>query len=93
MDNFPLISVIIPCFNYGRFLHEAINSVINQTYKNWEIIIVDDGSTGTNAQGNPVSAEGCNPLINNLTGKIAVIYRNTCESCYFSNNLFCQNHI
>lgn len=45
MGNFPLISVIIPCFNYGRFLHEAINSVINQTYKNWEIIIVDDGST------------------------------------------------
>ncbi len=43
------------------------------------LMIVDDGSTGTNAQGNPVSAEGCNPLINDLTGKIAVIYRNTCE--------------
>jgi len=43
------------------------------------IMLVDDGSTGTNAQGNPVSAEGCNPLINDLTGKIAVIYRNTCE--------------
>lgn len=43
------------------------------------LMIVDDGSTGTNAQGNPVSAEGCNPLVNNLTGKIAVIYRNTCE--------------
>jgi hypothetical protein len=41
--------------------------------------IVDDGSTGTNAQGNPVSAEGCNPLINDLTGKIAVVFRNTCE--------------
>ena len=41
--------------------------------------MVDDGSTGTNAQGNPISAEGCTPLINNLAGKIAVIYRNTCE--------------
>ena len=41
--------------------------------------VVDDGSTGTNAQGNPISAEGCNPLINDLTGKIAVIFRNTCE--------------
>jgi len=41
--------------------------------------IVDDGSTGLNAQGNPVSAEGCNPLINDLTGKIAVVFRNTCE--------------
>jgi hypothetical protein len=43
------------------------------------LMLVDDGSTGTNAQGNPISAEGCNPLINDLTGKIAVVYRNTCE--------------
>jgi len=43
------------------------------------LMLVDDGSTGLNAQGNPVSAEGCNPLINSLAGKIAVIYRNTCE--------------
>ncbi len=43
------------------------------------LMLVEDGSTGTNPQGNPVSQEGCNPLINNLTGKIAVIYRNTCE--------------
>lgn len=42
-------------------------------------MLVDDGSPGLNAQGHPISAEGCNPLINNLTGKIAVIYRNTCE--------------
>ena len=43
------------------------------------LMLVDDGSTGLNAQGNPVSAEGCNPLINSLAGKIAVIYRNTCN--------------
>ncbi len=43
------------------------------------LMLVEDGSTGTNPQGNPISQEGCNPLINNLTGKIAVIYRNTCE--------------
>ena len=43
------------------------------------LMLVDDGSTGTNAQGHPVAQEGCNPLVNNLTGKIAVIYRNTCE--------------
>jgi len=49
------------------------------TYVQDTLMIVDDGSTGLNAQGNPISAEGCNPLINNLTGKIAVVFRNTCE--------------
>jgi hypothetical protein len=44
-----------------------------------ELKFVEDGSPGTNPQGNPVSREGCNTLTNDLTGKIAVIYRNTCE--------------
>ena len=52
---------------------------IPNTYVQDTLMVVDDGSTGTNAQGNPISAEGCNPLINNLTGKIAVVFRNTCE--------------
>ena len=44
-----------------------------------EVMLVDDGSAGTNPQGNPISAEGCLPLVNDLTGKIALVYRNTCE--------------
>ena len=43
------------------------------------LMLADDGSSGLNLQGNPISAEACNPLQNDLTGKIAILYRNTCD--------------
>ena len=41
----PLFSIILPTFNRGGLLSVAIQSVIDQTYSNWELIIIDDGST------------------------------------------------
>ena len=41
----PLVSVIIIFLNAERFLEEAIESVLSQTFANWELLLVDDGST------------------------------------------------
>ncbi len=41
----PLASILICNYNYGRFLREAIDSALNQTYPNVEVVVVDDGST------------------------------------------------
>jgi glycosyltransferase involved in cell wall biosynthesis len=45
MNNNPLVSIIVPTYNRSNIIERAIQSVINQAYTNWEIIIVDDGST------------------------------------------------
>ena len=46
----PLFSVLIANYNNGKYLEDAIKSVLRQTYDNWELIIVDDGSTDNSAE-------------------------------------------
>ena len=46
----PLISIIMNCFNGEEYLQEAINSIIKQTYINWELIFWDNKSTDSSAE-------------------------------------------
>ncbi|MDI6046610.1 glycosyltransferase family 2 protein [Flavobacterium yafengii] len=51
-----LVSVIIPCYNQAKYLPEALQSIKNQTYQNWECIIVNDGSPD---ETDNIAAEWC----------------------------------
>lgn len=50
MENQPLVSVIMPCYNMEKFIAYTIESVQRQTYPHWELLIVDDASTDKTAE-------------------------------------------
>ena len=49
-DNQLLVSVVIPCYNHEKFIQDCIQSVIDQTYQNIELIIIDDGSKDSSVE-------------------------------------------
>ena len=46
----PTVSIIVTCYNLAKYLDEALESIYNQTYRDWECTIVDDGSTDNTAE-------------------------------------------
>ena len=44
MKNSPFFSVMICCYNSEKFINETINSIIDQTFTDWEIVLINDGS-------------------------------------------------
>ncbi len=63
------VSVIVPSFNYAELISQALDSIISQTYKNWEIIVVDDNSTDN-------SVDVINNYIKRYPEKIKLIVKN-----------------
>ena len=45
LDELPLVTVAMPIYNAGKYLRFAVLSIVNQTFTNWELLIIDDGST------------------------------------------------
>ena len=50
MKSNPLVTLYIPCRNYGKYLVQCINSVINQVYESWELIIINEGSSDNSSE-------------------------------------------
>lgn len=77
MKNEPLVSVIIPCYNHGKCIMDAVNSVLEQTYQNIEILIINDGSSDLQTID----------LLNSINNsKIEIIHQENAGPCVAKNN-------
>jgi glycosyltransferase involved in cell wall biosynthesis len=65
--NISLVSIIVPCYNHASFINETLQSVVDQTYTNWECIIVNDGSID---KTEIIAKEWCNK-----DGRFSYIYQ------------------
>ncbi|MUP45141.1 glycosyltransferase family 2 protein [Gramella sp. BOM4] len=79
MQDYGLVSVVMPAYNSASFISEAIQSVISQTYPKWELIVVNDGSTDATSQ-----------IIEDLAARedrIKLISNQTNQGTHYARNL------
>lgn len=74
----PLISIIVPCYNHAKYLEVSLQSVLSQTYTNWECIIVNDGSQDNTEN---IAEKWCD-----LDGRFSYIYQENKGPSYARNN-------
>lgn len=75
-----MVSIIVPCYNHGRFLEATVQSVLDSSYKDIEVIIVDDGSTDD-------SAERSKMLKERFTGVKYIFQKNAGPSAARNNGI------
>jgi len=86
----PNVSIIITSFNTEQYIVKCLQSAINQTYKNWEIVIVDDYSTDNSII---IINDFLHTLDDNIKNKIKLIKNMTNRGCYVSRNVGIQNSV
>ncbi len=69
MKHNPLVSLVINNYNYGRFLAEAIDSALKQTYPHTEVIVVDDGSTDNSRDITASYGDNISPVLKQNGGQ------------------------
>lgn len=97
----PLVSVNIPCYNCEKYIRSAIDSILQQSYQNLEIIVVNDGSTDSSAEIVRQYSDKRIKFIDNKVNKGVVVTRNLAINAsngeflaiLDSDDISCQNRI
>lgn len=71
LTELPLISLVTPTYNRAKYLPETVNSVLNQSYRNNEFIVIDDGSTDSTGEYPATLPSRANDIRHSNAGQVA----------------------